>query len=349
MIKMQLSILMVLQMACGTSQEHASDYAEHTASGSNAVADTVALPEAITVQNGNNLTKGSLQSYLPQQILEAKSDGRGIGVDSDEGSDGPAYSMMAREYSADHYRINAAVYDYADDPQGMRRRKSRVTAVEGATVREEGGVTVIESVRDNNQTLRLINDRFEIELTAMPAGGHAPSHKELYAAYESSYMPRLFEEQVHDQEDATNEKIALDCDQLLPLAAVENLCNAGSLELRVTDFEKETNCNRVYRYPGGLGGLILIVTQYLSNEQAYQAVEIKLHDDDLDSQELNVVGDRGVLVTVGDDLFASFASNNYLIEIRSTTNTLGGEENCCVCQDEAALKTIGQQVIGRLP
>ncbi|MDX1629020.1 MAG: hypothetical protein R3345_10000, partial [Fulvivirga sp.] len=172
-------------------------------------------------------------------------------------------------------------------------------------------------------------------------------------ALEEAQILKLLTLEIPDGDDsesttAASGKLKLDCSQLLPLQLVKDHCGVAGVKLNVTDFEKETNCNRKYGHPDNFGGLVFIVTQYNDMNMATQAVKAKLEDEDLDSKAIKNLGDLASIVTVGEDLFLSVAHKNYLLELRSS-NGVGPQGTCCVCLDDEKLKFLAKNVLEQLP
>lgn len=311
-----------------------------------------------TVENGFRLTESSLKSLIPETLLGIEKTGE-ISYEESRRGYSTVYQMYydSEDYSANYLDI----YDHGDDQDHINDMQEgmQYTNFEFSQTRQnEQGWYITESYEARgddvtSRTLTVRNPRFMIELRTVPGDApEIPSFEAMMRALEEANLLDLMELEIPQGEAETrqvaDDRNNLSCDNILPVEQVRSFCGIDGVEVNVTSFEQQKNCNRQYAHPDNFGGLTFIVTQYAENATAVSAVETKLNDGDLASEEIGNLGNAASMVTVDDDLFLSVAHNNYLVELRSSYG-MGPAETASVCQDKGKLQTLASDVIGRLP
>lgn len=307
-----------------------------------------------TVENGFRLTESSLKSQVPEILMGIPKNGEPSFKRS--GGYATVYQMYYDRENSSAFYLD--IFDYGDDQRHIREMEERTTAGSPNTRQNENGWFITEESRESGgrvvaRTLTVENPRFTIKLESSPGEApETPSFEVLMTLLEETNLLRLFDLEIPRADGEISQmadnRADLSCDNILPVEQVRSFCGIDGVEVNVTSFEQQKNCNRQYSHPDNFGGLTFIVTQYSNSETAVSAVETKLNDDDLESEEIRSLGDSASLVTVDDDLFLSVAHNNYLVELRSSYG-MGPAETAFVCQDKEKLQTLASDVIGRLP
>lgn len=311
-----------------------------------------------TVENGFRLTENSLKSQIPETLLGIEKTGE-ISYEESRRGYSTVYQMY---YDSDDYSANYLdIYDHGDDQDHINdmQKGMQYTNFDFSQTRQnERGWYITETFEARgdevtSRTLTVRNPRFMIELRSVPGDApETPSFEAMMTALEETNLLDLLELEI-PQGEAEAAQVAdnrnnLSCDNILPVEQVRSFCGIDGVEVNVTSFEQQKNCNRQYSHPDNFGGLTFIVTQYAENETAVSAIQTKLNDSSLESEEISNLGDSASLVTVDDDLFLSVAQNNYLVELRSS-HGMGPAETASVCLDKEKLQTLAVDVIGRLP
>lgn len=356
-----ITLFVIIVASCNSeSQENAE--AQSIQNSSDSSESTTALnPVLETIDGGNRLTESSLKSQFPDAIMGASKSGEPMYEENDVR--GGLYTRVSQTYydsnnqSSFFLDINdhADAQNYINDVQeGLEIRNFDFST----TTQNDQGWYITESFESRGEnitsrTLSVKNPRFTIELRAAPQiGNDVPSFESLMTALEESDLLELFDLDVPQGEDETvqvaDNRNNLVCDDLLPVDRVRSYCGIDGLEVNVTSFEQQKNCNRQYSHPDNFGGLTFILTQYSNNEMATSAVQTKLNDDDLDAENVADLGDAASMVTVDEELFLSVAHNNYLIELRSSEG-MGPAETASVCLNKEQLGTLANDVITKLP
>lgn len=315
-----------------------------------------------SVENGFRLTENSLKSLIPEMLLGIEKSGE---VDYEESRSGSGlYSTVYQMYyDTDQYSANYLdIFDYGDDQEHINNMMEgmRYTNFDfSQTYQNDQGWYITETFDSRgdditSRTLTVRNPRFMIELRTVPGDAtEIPSFDDMMNALEQANLLELMELEI-PQGEASPTQVAEDnrndlvCDDILSVDRVRSYCGIDGVEVNVTSFEQQKNCNRQYAHPDNFGGLTFIVTQYSNDEMAMSAVQAKLNDDDLSSERITNLGDSASLVTVDENLFLSVAYNNYLIELRSSKG-MGPAETVSVCLDEGQLGTLANDVITKLP
>lgn len=315
-----------------------------------------------TIDDGNRLSENSLRSQLPEAILDATKSGEAHFEENE--LRGGMYARISQTYndSQSQSRFFLDISDYADAQNYINSVQDglRIQNFDfSTTTQNDRGWYITESFESRGEdvtsrTLNVKNPRFTIELRAAPQlGNEVATFERLMTALEDANLLDLMELEI-PQGDVETPQVAADnrndlvCDDLLPVERIQSFCGIDGVEANVTNFEQQENCNRQYSHPDNFGGLTFIVTQYSNNETAVSAVQTKLNDDDLESEEISSLGDIASLVNVEGDLFLSVAHNNYLVELRSAYG-MGPTETAAVCLDSGQLSTLANDVIAKLP
>lgn len=355
-----ITIIVVMFSSCGSSGD---DQVEAQSVQNNSTTDGTTPGNANyqTVENGYRLTENSLKSQLPDAIMGASKSGEPL-YEENNLRDGLS-ARVSQTYSDSQYqsRFFLDITDFADAQnhinsvqEGLRIQNFDFST----TTQNDKGWYITESFESRGEditsrTLNVKNPRFTIELRAAPQlGNEVASFESLMTALEESALLELFDLEIPQGEDETvqvaDNRNDLICDDLLPVERVRSYCGIDGVEVNVTSFEQQKNCNRQYSHPDNFGGLTFIVTQYSQDGMAVQAVQTKLNDNDLDSENVADLGEAASMVTVDEDLFLSVAHQNYLIELRSSEG-MGPAETAAVCLDKDQLGTLANDVIANLP
>lgn len=352
-----LTIFVIIFAGCNSSSEERAE-AQSVQNNSTNEGTTPGNANYQTVDNGFRLTENSLNSVIPETLLGLEKSGE---IRYDESRRG--FSTVSQMYY-DSNNLSANyldIYDHGDD-QGhindMQEGMQYTNFDFSQTHQNEQGWYITETFEARgdditSRTLTVRNPRFMIELRSVPGDApEVPSFEAMMTALEEANLLELLELEI-PQGDAETTQMAdnrndLMCDELLPVERVRSYCGIDGVEVNVTSFEQQKNCNRQYSHPDNFGGLVFIVTQYNDSEMAARAVETKLNDDDLDSESISNLGDAASMVMVREELFLSVAHNNYLIELRSSEG-MGPAETASVCLDKEKLSTLANDVIAQLP
>ena len=352
-----LSVFVIIFANCNSGSEEQAE-AQSVRSDTSTPVTEAGNATYETVENGFRLTENSLKSVIPQTLLGIEKSGE---VNYEESGSG--YSTVYQMYyDSDNYSANYLdIYDHGDDQEhindmldGMRYTNFDFSQ----THQNEQGWYITETFDSRgdeitSRTLTVRNPRFTIELRSVPGDApDVPSFEAMMTALEEANLLDLMELEIPrgeaEQVEVADNRKDLACDTLLPVEQVRSFCGIDGVEVNVTSFEQQKNCNRQYSHPDNFGGLTFIVTQYSDNETAVSAVQTKLNDGDIDSEEIANLGATSSLVTVDDDLFLSVAHNNYLMELRSSYG-MGPAETAAVCLDKDKLSTLATDVIAKLP
>lgn len=355
-----ITLLLMIFASCNSGSEERVE-AQTIQNQNSEISDGITIagnPTYETVENGNRLTESSLKSQVPETIMGISKSGEVSYKEARSGSGRHATIYQMYYDSQQSSAIYLDVFDYADDPAHIIEMMQRSVGESSNTRQNEEGWIITEESQSSGdrvtiRDLTVENPRFTIKMRSMPGDAPtAPSVETMMAALEQSKLLELFELEI-PQGDAETTQMAdnkndLVCDELLPLERVRSYCGIEGVEVNVTSFEQQKNCNRQYSHPDNFGGLTFIVTQYNDSEMAARAVETKLNDDDLDSESISNLGDTASMVTVGEDLFLSVAHNSYLIELRSGEG-MGPAKTASVCLDQDKLRILASEVLGQLP
>ncbi len=352
-----LTIFVIIFTSCNSGSEERVEAQSVQNNSANEVT-TPGNANYQTVENGFRLTENSLKSVIPETLLGIKKSGE-ISYEESRRGYSTVYQMYydSNDYSANYLDI----YDHGDDHDhindmldGMRYTNFDFSK----THQNEQGWYITETYEARgdditSRTLTVKNPRFTVELRSVPGDApEVPSFEAMMTALQEANLLDLMELEIPQGEDETVEVVDnrkdLACDSLLPVERVQSFCGIDGVEVNVTSFEQQKNCNRQYSHPDNFGGLTFIATQYSNNETAVSAVQTKLNDGGLDSEEITNLGDAASLVTVDDDLFLSVAHENYLVELRSGYG-MGPAETASVCLDGGQLRTLANEVIAKLP
>lgn len=313
------------------------------------------------VDNGFRLTESSLKSVIPEKLMGIEKSGEVSHEESRSGS-GRYSTVYQMYYDTDQYSANYLdIFDYGDDQEHINEMLEGMEYTNldfSETYQNEQGWYITETFESRgdditSRTLTVRNPRFIIELRTVPGDApEIPSFEEMMNSLEEAKLLELMELEIPEG-DVESTQIAdnrndLVCDNLLPVDLVRSYCGIDGVEVNVTGFEQQKNCNRQYVHPDNFGGLTFIVTQYSDNEMAVNAVQTKLNDNNLDSESVTDLGEAASMVTVDGDLFLSVAYRNYMIELRSSEG-MGPAATASVCLDEKQLGTLANDVIAKLP
>ncbi len=208
-----------------------------------------------------------------------------------------------------------------------------------------------------------------------PSRPGEPTLDDLWTFYESSGLARLADGPVYadaapaempawaseDGEDAPTTAAppaavaALPaCDDVLPLAEVERVCNVSGLRVYPTPFLEEgpTGCNREYSFPRNLSGLVFIVSRYADASTALSAQRLSGDiESPLGLRDVPGLGDAATRY-VQESAAArtatrvlSFAAGSDLVELKSTV--LPDEPGAEVCTLDQ-METLARGVADRL-
>lgn len=356
-----LAVFVIIFASCNSGSEEQAEAQSVQNSSTSSGSTTPADPTFETVNDGNRLTENSLKSQFPEAIMGSPKSGETHYEENDLRGGISARVSQTYSNSSNQSSFYLDISDYADAQNYINSVQEGIRIQNfdfSTTTQNDRGWYITESFESRGdditaRTLNVKNPRFTIELRAAPQlGNEVPSFESLMTALEQSNLLELFELEIPQGEDETVEVVDnrkdLACDSLLPVERVQSFCGIDGVEVNVTSFEQQKNCNRQYTHPDNFGGLTFIVTQYSDNETAVSAVQTKLIDDDLESEEINNLGDSASLVTVDDDLFLSVAYENYLVELRSGYG-MGPAETASVCLDRDQLRTLANDVIAKLP
>jgi hypothetical protein len=318
-------------------------------------------PAFETIDNGNRLTENSLKSQLPIAIMGSQKSGESFYEEND--LRGGHYSRVSQTYSnsSNQSFFYLDISDYADAQNYINSVQEGIRIQNfdfSTTTQNARGWYITESFESRGdditaRTLNVKNPRFTIELRAAPQlGNEVPSFESLMTALEQANLLELFELEIPQGEDekvqVADKRNDLACGELLPVERVQSFCGIDGVEVNITSFEQQKNCNRLYAHPDNFGGLTFIVTQYSDAGMATRAVETKLNDNDLDSESISNLGEAASIVTIDEALFLSVAHQNYLIELRSSEG-MGPAETASVCLDKEKLNILANDVIAQLP
>lgn len=347
-----LTFFVLLVASCNSSSE---ERAEAQTVQNESMGDTKAGNATYdTIENGFRLTENSLKSQVPEMLIGIPKNGEPSFKQL------PGYSTVYQMYydSENASAFYLDIFDYGDNQRHIREMQEGTVTGSSNTRQNESGWFVTEESRESggkvvSRTLTIENPRFTIKLESNAGNAPEPSSFEmLMSSLEEANLLKLFDLEIPGAEEVSTQmadnRKDLACGEILPVEHVRSFCGIDGVEVNVTSFEQTKNCNRQYSHPDNFGGLTFIVTQYSNSETAVSAVQTKLNDDDLESEEIKNVGNTASLVTVDDNLFLSVAHNNYLVELRSSYG-MGPAETASVCLDKEKLSTLANEVITKLP
>lgn len=316
---------------------------------------------AKTAKDSKRLTKQSLSSFFPKQFLELKHNGQMY-----ENTSKSPYSKkedvnyILNKIYGKNGNITIEVTDHANDQQYINAMKkngrtedANETETSGyKTYKDDSGFYIFESFKRysgtlNRSTVVVSNPRFDIQIKSGNQGTKAYKPETLLKEVKKTNLFKLFDlpipdkEIVEEQEErnvaGVNQKV-LNCDELLPIAVVNAICNK-KVGVKATSFEKRYNCNRFYPDNNSSGSLIFMVTQYSKAYTANNAVKITK------GKEIENLGDNAIYMKEkSGDEYLKVRYKNYLLELRSTKNF----DKEGVCYTEKELINLMKGIINRL-
>ncbi len=356
-----ITLLVMIFSNCNSENQENAEAQNIQNSSFSEQSSTISDPVFETIENGNRLTENSLKSQLPEAIIGVTKSGQPYYEEND--LRGGIYARVSQTYSGsdNQSRFYLDISDYADAQNYINSVQEGIRIQNfdfSTTTQNDRGWYITESFESRGEevtarTLNVKNPRFTIELRAAPQiGNEVPTFENLMTTLEQANLLDLLELDIPQGDDETvqvaDNRNDLVCDDLLPVDRVRSYCGIDGVEVNVTSFEQQKNCNRQYSHPDNFGGLTFIVTQYSDDGIAVQAVQTKLNDEDLDSETIADLGEVASMVTVDEALFLSVAYQNYLIELRSSEG-MGPAETASVCLDKKQLGTLANNVIAKLP
>jgi len=350
-------IQLAMNAACSSSnQNNGEETNENNNNGDLQVVST-SFTTPVPKQGQKRFSPDQLLKYFPEKIGTYERSKEVMTDPAKKSITGNLFSQVIQSYypPSSSNSITIKVEDYGDDPSKIASGQNEFRGSKYKTARNEMNSFVNErNLREfheasyrideddtirNFTTFQISNPRFSISVSSSMVGDNdarALTYLQLKEIIYASQLDQLFAltyEAAGDAPVATAAKKTVDCDNLLPQSLIAEVCGESNIKLTVTDFENESNCNRVYKNANGnnIGGLYFLVTQYTDPEMAIKAVEAKLNDNDMDYEPVAGLGQKAAIVKIDDAYYLSFAQNNRLIEIRSVYNGLDQKATCCLC------------------